>query len=79
MACGVKITISSAALLHHRVCSIIIYCREKRGTQKKQGKERSGTEKEKNKGNGGRRGDGGGELLNDAGNKRDLKELETTE
>lgn len=39
MACGVKITIFSAALFHHPVCSITIYCREREG-HKERGRKR---------------------------------------
>lgn len=64
MACGVTITIFSAALLHHTVSSITIYCRE---TERHRERER--TEEEKSKGDGGGGGGGGGKVLSDAGDE----------
>lgn len=59
MACGVRITIFSAAPPPH--CSITIYCRER---------EREGGRGGGGGGNGDdRRGGGGGELLSDAGDE----------
>lgn len=67
MACGVRITIFSAALLHHTVCSITIYCRERGG----------GGQEEKSKGSGGRGGGVGGGVLSDAGDEEvDVKRAE---
>lgn len=64
MACGVTITIFSAALLHHTVSSITIYCREI-----ERHRERERTEEEKSKGDGGGGGGGGGKVLSDAGDE----------
>lgn len=74
MACGVKIRSFSAALLHHMVCSITIYCRDREGQIEREG-ERGAV-----KGNSGSRGGGGGEALGDAGDEEvDVKELERRE
>ena len=79
MACGVRITIFSAALLYHSVCSITIYCREREAHREE--REREGRGKGKNKGNGRKGGGGGGgAVLSDAGDEKvDVKELERIE